>query len=187
MSPPRNRIEQDMTMALTADQAPRAPHLALRILLILLSALLTLGALEQFPAVRGYIPLRALSIFAAPHITEMNSPLMPLLTGAALLLAISGRVRYAITALGALMLLAWAIELPEIASRARKPAGGEMGLIQLAYTFIYPAIAVAAIWLALRDRLLGLALAFVALPTLVYWLVMGPFIIVVLISGKAAP
>ena len=175
-----------MTMALTADRAPRAPHLALRILLILLSAILTLGALEQLPAVRDYIPLRELSIFAAPMTVEHN-PLMPLLTGVALLLAITGRVRYAIVALGAFMLLAWANELPSITIRGNPYARGYTGFTLLAQIFLYPVIAVASIWLALRDRLLGLAFAFVALPTLVFWTVMGPFLIAVLISGKAAP
>jgi hypothetical protein len=167
-----------MTMAIPADQSPRTPHLALRILVILLSALLTLGALDQFPAVRDYIPLRQLSIFAVP--VEKN-PVLPLLTGLALLLAIAGRVRSAIVALGALMLLDWVHQLRSAAIR------DDMGLIQFALTFIYPGIAVAAIWLALRDRRLGLAFTFVAMPTLVYLLVMGPFIIITMIAGRAAP
>jgi hypothetical protein len=169
-----------MTMAIPADRAPRAPHLALRILVVLLSALLTIGALEQIPAVRDYIPFRQLTMLAA-HVTVENNPLMPLLTGAALLLAITGRVRYAIVALGAVMLLAWANQLLSIAIRS------DMGLIQFALTFIYPVIAVAAIWLALRDRLLGLAFAFVATPTVVFWIVMGPFMIAIMILGRAAP
>jgi hypothetical protein len=167
-----------MTMAIPADQTPRTAHLALRILVILLSALLTLGALDQFPAVRDYIPLRQLSIFAAP--VEKN-PLVPLLTGLALLLAITGRVRSAIVALGAVMLHAWVHQLLSYAIPS------DMGLVQFALTFVYPGIAVAAIWLALRDRRLGLAFTFAATPTLVYWLVMGPFIIVTLLVGRAAP
>jgi hypothetical protein len=167
-----------MTMAIPADPAPRARHLALRILLVLLSAILTVGALEQIPAVRDYIPLRQLGMFAAP---VENNPLIPLLTGVALLLAIAGRVRSAIVALGALMLHTWVHQVLSVAIR------DDMGLIQFALTFIYPVIAVAAIWLALRDRRLGLAFTFVAMPTLMYWLVMGPFIIVTLIVGRAAP
>jgi hypothetical protein len=99
----------------------------------------------------------------------------------ALLLAIAGRVRSAIVALGALMLLDWVHQLRSAAIR------DDMGLIQFALTFIYPGIAAAAIWLALRDRRLGLAFTFVAMPTLVYLLVMGPFIIITMIAGRAAP
>jgi hypothetical protein len=175
-----------MTMALPADQAPRAPHLALRILLILLSALLTLGAIDAYlpSALRG--PLTTLSLFAMP-VTAMKIPLMPLLTGAALLLAITGRVRSAIVALGVVMLVAWAIDVPSVKIRGNPFAHGYTGLVLLAQVFVYPVIAVAAIWLALRDRLLGLAFAFVALPTVGFWIVMGPFLIGMLIAGRAAP
>jgi hypothetical protein len=176
-----------MTMALPAAQAPRAPHLALRILLVLLATILTIGALEQFPALRDYIPLRTLGLFAAPQLSELKNPLMPLLTGVALLLAITGRVRYAIVALGAVMLLGWANEFPSITIRGNPFASGYVALALLAQIFLFPVIAVAAIWLALRDRLLGLAFAFVAAPTAVYLAVMGPFLIAILIIGKAAP
>jgi hypothetical protein len=183
---PLQSIEQDMTMALPADQAPRAPHLTLRILLILLSALLTLGAIDPYlpSSLRG--PLTTLSLFAMP-VTALKIPLMPLLTGAALLLAIAGRVRSAIVALGAVMLVAWAIEVPSVKIHGNPYAEGSTGLVLLAQVFLYPAIAAAAIWLALRDRLLGLAFAFVALPTVGFWIVMGPFVIVMLIAGRAAP
>jgi hypothetical protein len=185
---PLQSIEQDMTMALPADQAPRAPHLALRILLVLLSALLTCGALDaHFPrAFINYDFVKALSLFAMP-VTAMKIPLMPLLTGVALLLAITGRVRSAIVALGAVMLVAWAIELPSVKIRGNPYAEGSTGLVLLAQVFLHPLIALAAIWLALRDRLLGLAFTFVALPTLGFWIIMGPFLIVMLIAGRAAP
>jgi hypothetical protein len=77
------------------------------------------------------------------------------------------------------MLLAWANEWSDVL----KIAHSHMGLIVVAKIFIYPVIALAAIWLALRDRLLGLAFAFVALPTVVFWTTMGPFVIGVMIYG----
>jgi hypothetical protein len=177
-----------MTMAIPADRTPRAPHLALRILLVLLSALLTCAALDaQYPqAFINYDFVKALSHFAMP-VTAMKIPLMPLLAGAALLLAITGRVRSAIVALGAVMLVAWAIDVPSVKIRGNPFAHGATGIVLLAQVFLYPVIALAAIWLALRDRLLGLAFAFVALPTVGFWIVMGPFLVAMLISGRAAP
>jgi hypothetical protein len=56
MSPPAIGIEQDTTMTLTANRTPRARHPALRIGLVLLSAILTLGALvEHFPGAFDWI------------------------------------------------------------------------------------------------------------------------------------
>jgi hypothetical protein len=178
MSPPCNRIEQDMTMALTADQVPPAPRRALRILLIVLAAILTFGALKDLPlAFHDYGHTKPLVIFAQ-RLTSAKILLLPPISGAALLLAISGRVRYAIMALGAVMLVEWAHDLPSLAIH-----GLPSGLITLAQTFIYPGIAVAAIWLAMRNRLLGLAVAFVAVPTVEYWAGATAFAIAVMIYG----
>jgi hypothetical protein len=85
------------------------------------------------------------------------------------------------------MLVAWAIELPSVTIRGNPYAHGATGLVLLAQVFLHPMIAAAAIWLALRDRLLGLAFTFVAMPTLVFLTVMGPFIVAILIIGRAAP
>src|SRR5262245_29086511 len=125
-----------MTMALPADQAPRARHLALRILLILLSALLTVGAIEAYlpSTLRG--PLSTLALFAMP-VTALKIPVMPLLTGTALLLAIAGCVRYAIVALGAVMLVAWAIEVPSVKILGNPFVEGLTGLVLLAQVFLY--------------------------------------------------
>src|SRR4051812_12193736 len=81
--PARNRIEQDMTMALTADQAP-TPHRAVRIALIVLSAILTFGALKTLPlAFHDYAPRTPLGVFAQ-RLTTVQILLTPLLTAAAL-------------------------------------------------------------------------------------------------------
>jgi hypothetical protein len=120
---------------------------------------------------------RPLVIFAQ-RLTTAKILLLPLVSGAALLLAISGRVRHAIMALGAVMLVEWAHDLPSLAIH-----GLPSGLITLAQTFIYPVIAAAAIWLAARGRLLGLAVAFVAVLTVEFWAGAIAFAIAVSIYG----
>jgi hypothetical protein len=86
-------------------------------------------------------------------------------------------------ALGAVMLIAWANELSSIAIHGLQLPRGYLGVVHFAQAIIYPVIALAAIWLAARDRLLGLAFALVALPTVEFWIGVAAFTIGVMMYG----
>jgi hypothetical protein len=171
-------------MTLPADTtATPPPRTWLRVGLIVLAAIETLSALADFSGIfYDYNHTTALLIFAQ-GVTKTRLAIAPLIAGAALVFASIGRLRHAIVALAALVLVVWLTELPSIAIHGLELSGGFVGLHLIAQRFIYPVIAVAAIVLAVRNQRLALAGALVSLPRIVAWLGVLAFGIGVMIYG----
>jgi hypothetical protein len=89
----------------------------------------------------------------------------PVLALAALLFAAIGRVRYAIIALGAVVIMTWLNYMPSVLLWGLDFAG--VGAFQTpAQVFAFPLLAASAILLAARNRRLKLAAVLVSIPTL---------------------
>ena len=103
---------------------PAAPP-RLHIGLMILSGLILLGALSDFPAIFfDYGHTDRLVIFAQ-RLTSLKLALAPVIAGAALYFAIRRKLPHAIVALATLMLVNWLTELPSIAIHGMEMKDGE--------------------------------------------------------------
>ena len=153
-----------MTMAAAGTNAQIAPPGALRVALIVIAAIATLAAIADFPiAFHDFGHTEPLLVFAQ-RVTSAKLTIAPLIAGAALVFAATGRVRAAIATLAALMLVNWASDLPTFPIHGLELSLGTTGAITLAERFVFPLIAGAAIVFARRNTHLGLAAAIVTLP-----------------------
>ena len=84
---------------------------------------------------------------------------------AALVLATVGRLRYAIMALGALVLMTWLNYMPSVV-RHGLDFGGVAAFETPVRIIAFPLMAACAIALAARNQRLGLATVLVSIPTL---------------------
>lgn len=89
----------------------------------------------------------------------------PVLASAALLFAMIGRVRYAIIALGAVVMMTWLNYMPSVVRHGLE-FGGIGGIETPAQIIVFPLMAACAIAYAARNQRLGLATALVSIPTL---------------------
>jgi hypothetical protein len=169
----------------TIASTPTAPsHRWLRIGLVLIAALEFLDALSGVQNIfTDYHHDTALLRFAQT-LTSIMLALAPLLAGTALVYAAWGNLRRAILALAALVLAVWLLEgLPDIAIHGLRLSPDYGGVETFFHTFVFPAAALAAAALALKDQHLPLAGLLVSLPTLFNWTGVVVFIIAVMIYG----
>lgn len=112
----------------TADTAPPAPrHLGLRIVLIVIAIIETLGGLSDFPALFGdmsEIPGPGIGGFLIKAYIATHLPLAL----AALLFTALGRVRYAIIALGAVIAMTWLNYMPSVVLHGLEFSNGLVAL-----------------------------------------------------------
>ncbi|XIA63947.1 hypothetical protein ACFIOY_34005 [Bradyrhizobium sp. TZ2] len=149
------------------DAAPvpvRAPRLlGFYLLLILVAAIEAFEGLSHAPTLFGEmseIPGRGvgaaiIKAYIASH---------PLLALAALVFATVGRLRYAIMALGALVLMTWLNYMPSV--RHGLDFNGLSAFETPVQIIAFPLIGACAIALAARNQRLGLAAMLVSIPTL---------------------
>ena len=158
-----------MTCATTViDEAPapvRAPRLlGLYLLLILIAAIEAFDELSHVPALFG-----DMSEIPGPGvggaIIKAYIAVHPLLALAALALATIGRLRYAVMALGALVLMNWLNDMPSVV-RHGFDFNGLSAFETPMQIIAFPLMGVCAIALAARSRRLGLATLLVSVPTL---------------------
>jgi len=158
-----------MTSATTVnDEAPapvRAPRLlGLYLLLILIAAIEAFDGLSHVPTLFG-----DMSEIPGPGvggaIIKAYIAVHPLLALAALALATTGRLRYAIMALGALVLMNWLNDMPS-AVRHGLDFKGLAAFETPLQIIVFPLMGACAIALAARSHRLGLAPLLVGIPTL---------------------
>ena len=158
-----------MTSAMTLnDAAPAQAHaprlLGLYLLLILIAAVEAFDGLSHVPALFGdasQIPGSGLSgVIIKAYIASH-----PVLALAALAFATVGRLRYAIMALGALVLMAWLNFMPSVVLHGLD-FNGVSAFETPVRIIAFPLMAACAIALASRGRRLGLATLLVGIPTL---------------------
>jgi hypothetical protein len=172
-----------MTIATAEIGAPLAPRARLRIALIVIGALATLGAITNLSgAFHDYGHTDPLLVFAQ-RVTTAKLVLAPFIAGLALVLAAFGRVRGAIVALATLMLTVWLSELPSIAIHGLETSLSGPGLFIAFDRFLAPLLAVAAIVFAVRNTHLVLATVFVTLPMLMAALGVAIFAVGIAIYG----
>ena len=158
-----------MTSATTVnDEAPapvRAPRLlGLYLLLILIAAIEAFDGLSHVPALFG-----DMSEIPGPGvggaIIKAYIAVHPLLALAALALATIGRLRCAIMALGALVLMNWLNYMPSVVRHGLDFKG--LSAFETPMQIIaFPLMGACAIALAARSQRLGLATLLVGIPTL---------------------
>jgi hypothetical protein len=158
-----------MSSATTAPDATavqiRPPRLlGLYLLLIVIAAIEAFDGLSHVPTLFGDMPQipgpgvggAIIKAYIASH---------PLLALAALAFATVGRLRYAIMALGALVLMTWLNFMPSVV-RHGLDFGGVSAFETPVRIIAFPLLAACAIALAARGQRLGLATLLVSLPTL---------------------
>jgi hypothetical protein len=158
-----------MNPATTVPDAVPAPIrpprlLGLYLLLIIAAAIETFDGLSSAPMLFGDIPKipgpgiggAIIKAYIATH---------PVLALAALAFATIGRLRYAIIALGALVLMAWLHFMPSVV-RHGFDFDGVSAFETPVRIIAFPLMAACAIALAARGERLGLATMLVSIPTL---------------------
>ena len=143
-----------MTMAIPETSAPPAPQPKLRVALIALGAIMALRTIVDSPIISFEFGDGTLK-------TSLGATLPHALAATALVFAAKRRLRHALITLAAIVLVEW---LSALAMHELQASMTLKGLIAFAQQFIYPVLAIATIVLALRDKRLALAAAFVALP-----------------------
>ena len=168
-------------MTATADARP--PNSRIRVALIVIAAIESLGALRDIPAIfYDFNPTTPLGKFAQGLGTVDLVLAVPFVL-AALYFALKSRLRLAIAALAIRMLVTWLCDLPSIAIHGIEWSLTFGGIQVAAYQIGAPLIALAALYLVRRDERLGLATLLVALPLIVFWLGVIAFGISVMIHG----
>jgi hypothetical protein len=171
------------TIVSDTPQAPaRAPRLlGLYLLLIIIAAIEAFDGLSHVPTLFG-----DMAEIPGPGIGDaiINTYIAghPLLALAALGLATAGRLRYAITALGALVLMSWLNDVPSV-MRHGLEFGGVSAFETPVRIIAFPLMGACAIALAVRGRRLGLATMLVCIPTLYGVFALIAFAISVMIYG----
>ena len=158
-----------MTSATTVNNASPAPARAPRLLglyliLIIIAAIEAFDGLSHLPTLFGdmsEIPGSGLGgAIIKAHIASH-----PLLALAALVFATVGRLRYAIMALGVLVLLTWLNFMPSVVRHGFDFRG--VSAFETPVRIIaFPLMGACAIALAARGQRLGLATLLVSIPTL---------------------
>jgi hypothetical protein len=165
-----------------ASVSVRAPRLlGLYLLLIIVAAIEAFEGLSHAPMLFGdmsEIPGPGLggAIIKAYVVSH------PLLALAALAFATIGRLRYAIMALGALVLMNWLNYMPSVV-RHGLDLGGLAALQTPVQIIAFPLMGACAIALAARKARLGLATLLVSIPTLFDVLAVIAFGISVFLHG----
>jgi hypothetical protein len=157
-----------LTDAAATDAAAVAPRthrlLGSYILLVLIAVIETFDGLSSAPILFGDMPEipgpgiggAIVKAYVAGH---------PVLALAALLVAATGHVRYAIIVLGVLVIATWLNYMPSVLLHGFDFAG-IAALETTAQMIAFPLMAACAIALAARNRRLALAAALVSIPTL---------------------
>ena len=171
-------------MTAPADAIALPPrHPVLRTMLAIVAAIELVGALTGLASLFYEYGHATPLLIWAQRATSVKLVLAPIIAAAALVLAAMGRLRNAIVALAALMLVAWASDLPSIAIHGLELSADFGGALAVLARFGYPLIGVAALILALRNQRLVLAGVLVSLPTIVAWAGVVAFAIAVSIHG----
>ena len=171
-------------MTTIASTAAPQSHRWLRLGLVLIAALEFLDALSGVQNIfTDYHHDTALLRFAQA-LTSVRLALAPLIAGAALVFAALGNIRRAILAIAALVLVTWLLEdLPDIAVHGLRFSLDYGGVEIVIHYFIFPAAAIAAAALALKDQKLPLATLLVCLPSLFDWIGVVIFMITIMNYG----
>ena len=161
----------------------RAPRLlGLYVLLVLVAVVEAFEGLASAPILFG-----DMSDIPGPDVggalIKAHIASHPVLALTALVCAAVGNVRYAIIALGALMVMTWLNYMPSVVLHGLEFNSGFAALQTTAQIIAFPLMAACAIALAARNARLGLAATLVSIPTLFGVLGVIAFAIGVAVNG----
>lgn len=168
-----------------ADTPPAAPpHPRLRIALIVLAAIVAIGALRDIPGIfYDFNPTTPLGKLAQT-LTSVDLVLAVPITLAAVYFAVAGYLRYAVAALAIRQLVDWVCDTPTSLALHGIEWSPNFGGINVFWLQVgVPLIALWALYLVRRNERLGLATGLVALPTIVNAAGILAFAIGVMIYG----
>jgi len=155
----------------------------LRIVLIAAALIETLGAANELPILFGdtsEVPGPGLGGW----IITAKLAFTPIAAIAALVFALTGRIRNALAAMAVVILLTWLSYLPSVAIHGLDFEGSFAVVLQMMFQIgLAPFIAATVAALAVRNQRLPFATALAALPTLVSVLSIAAFAIGVAIYG----
>jgi hypothetical protein len=187
----RKRARQQMTTvemsAATpeAEAVPPAPaprHLGLRIVLIIAAVLEAFDALPSVSTLFGdmsEIPGPGFGGF----LIKAHLATHPVLALGALVFAAIGRVRYAIMALGAIVLMTWLSYMPSVVRHGLGFDCPYAAVTTTAQIIAFPLMGACAIAYAARNQRLGIATALISSPTLFNLAGVIAFAVSVMIHG----
>jgi hypothetical protein len=169
--------------AADTNLSPPAPrHLGLRTVLFIAALFEAYQALPDVPMLFGdmsEIPGPGFGGFLIKAYMATHAPLAL----AALVFAAIGNVRYAIIALGAVVIMTWLNWMPSVVRHGLKFGSLYSSVEETAQIIGFPLMAACGIAYAARNRRLGIATALVSLPTFWFWLGVIAFAIGVSIHG----
>ena len=151
-------------MAAAETNAQPAPFSALRVALIVIAAIATLGAIAELPLAFHDFGFTDPWLVDAQRVTSAKLIIAPLIAAVAVAFAAVGRVRITIATLAALMLVHWASDLPTFPIHGIEPSFSTLVVMTAVERVVFPLLAVAALLFAARDRHLAAAAAIVTLP-----------------------
>lgn len=172
-----------MTIAATEIIDPPARTNWLRVALVTTGAIATLTALSVAPVALYELSQTDPLLVFVERVVNAKLLLAPVIAGAALLFALTGRVRAVIVTLGVLVLAGLVAELPSLARDGIALSAYGPGALFTFDRLAVPLLAIAAIMLALRGTHLWLATVLVLIPGLVFTLQMTLFAIAMIIYG----
>jgi len=173
----------DLT-ATDSNTAPPPQRRGLRVFLIVIALIETVGSLTNLPGVFGG-GLPALGSGFGKWIIAAGLAILPVPSIAALVFAIKGRLDRAIMAIAVIVLVIWISYLPTVIALPAQFAGsGLSGAYDILQMVVFPLLAVTAITLVLRTKRLALAAFLVSIPTIVGVVVLVAFTIGVAIYGS---
>ena len=165
----------------TSAQETGAPGWV-RVLLVIITAIETLTGVSELTVLFGDISeIPGYSLGGLAIIAKLA--LHPVVALVALVFAVKDDVPRSIIALAAWVMLGWLTEVPSFFIHGIGFSLQYGDLYVLAIAFVFPVLGVAAIWLALQKRQLGLAAIFVSVPTIAQWLGVLAFLIAVMTYG----
>ena len=168
------------SLADTAPAASAPSHLGLRAVLILVALFEAAQALPNVPTLFGDMSeIPGPGGFLIKAYIASHAPLAL----AALLFAAIGNVRYAIIALGAVVMMTWLNYMPSVVRFGLGFDNFYTTLQGAAQIIAFPLMGACGIAYAARGRRLGVATALVSIPTFWFWLGVIAFAISVSIHG----
>lgn len=155
--------------AIETAPAPARParHGWLRTGLVLVAAYQLIDGLSNAPLIFADYHHATAYLRFAQALVSVKLALNPPVAAAALLFAVTGRLRQAILALAAFILLGFLLDdLWSFPIHGLELSLDYGGFVVFVHHFVFPAVALAGATLALKDRRLGLAGLLVCFPTL---------------------
>ena len=165
----------------STQPAPAPRMIGLRIVLIVLAAIEAGFGFSDMPTLFG--DMSKIGPGLGGGLIKAHLAAHPVLATAALVLAVMGRVRYGIIALGTVIIMTWLSDMPSVVSHGFEIRSTFSFVETTAKIIGFPLIAACAIAYAAHNEHLGRATFMVAVPTLFNIVLLVGFFVSVMIYG----